>query len=129
MPGINTGVLSNAYPLTAEQISELERRVLENQETFAFLNEDSELCFAIPHGVDGIQDLAWNSVYELTNQDNILIKKEYKKASLKSYYLEDTFTKEHHLDAWQPKGLRCLTYDNLTILDSNGLILTIKETK
>lgn len=129
MPGINTGILTNAYPLTAEQILELERRVLENRETFAFLDENSKLCFAIPQGVDGIKELAWNHAYELTTENDVLIKKAYKKDSLKSYHLEDTFTKEHLLDTWQPKGIRCLTYDNVMILDSNGLILTIKETK
>lgn len=129
MPGINTGVLSNAYPLTAEQISELERRVLENQEAFAFLNENSELCFAIPQGVDGIKDLAWNSVYELANQDNILIKKEYKKVSLKSYYLANTFTKEHLLDIWQSNNsifVKLLSSDNFILTDSSGLLLTVK---
>lgn len=129
MPGIKTGILTNAYPLSADRIKELEHRVLEDKQSFAYLDQNSKLCFALPYGVNGISGLAWNHAYELTTENNMLIKRAYKKDSLESYYLEDTFTKEHLLDAWQPKGIRCLTYDNLTILDSNGLILAIKETK
>ena len=48
MAGINTGILTNAYPLSTERIKELEREVLENNKTFAYLDEDSSLCFAMP---------------------------------------------------------------------------------
>lgn len=128
MPGITTGILTKAYPLSTDRIKELEQQVLEDKQSFAYLDQNSDLCFALPCEVYAIKDLAWDHAYELTTENNKLIKKAYKKDSLKSYHLEDTFTKEHQLDAWQPKGLRLLTYDNLMILDSNGLILTIKET-
>ena len=41
MPGINSGILSNAYPLTAEQIKELEKRAIETNEIFVYLNDNS----------------------------------------------------------------------------------------
>lgn len=50
MTRINTGILTNAHPLSTERIKELEQQVLENQEAFVYLDENSKLCFSMPLG-------------------------------------------------------------------------------
>lgn len=85
MSGINTGILTNAYPLTAEQIRELERQVLEEQQSFAYLNENSELCFVLPWGINIIKDLAWNKAYEINAEENLVTKATYSKTGLDTY--------------------------------------------
>jgi hypothetical protein len=81
MQGINTGILTNAHPLSAEQIKALERRVAEEHEAFAYLDENSQLCFALPYGVNGIKDLAWHNAYEVTAKNNTLTKKVFSKTN------------------------------------------------
>lgn len=88
MKGINTGVLSNAFPLTPERIKELDRQVLELRHCYVFLNENAELCFALPSSVDFIKDLAWNKAYELFKDNEVVIKKVYVKTGLKTYALD-----------------------------------------
>lgn len=56
MSGINSGILQNVSPLSTEAIKELERKVLETGEAYAYLDQNSKLCFAMPHGVDGIKN-------------------------------------------------------------------------
>lgn len=48
MAGINTGILQNATPLSTAEIAELEKKVLENNEAYVYLDENSKLCFALP---------------------------------------------------------------------------------
>lgn len=94
MSGINTGILTNAYPLSAEQIKELEKQVLEKHETIAYLNESRELCFAMPFDADDIKELAWHNVYEVCSlSDGSIFKQEYKKAGLASFYAGLAFHK------------------------------------
>jgi hypothetical protein len=99
--GINTGILTNAYPLSTEQIKELEKRALEEQKAFAYLDENSQLCFALPGGVDSIKDLAWNNVYELHSEEGTFTKKVYIKTGLDTYTHTVTLTKESIDDTWQ----------------------------
>lgn len=132
MAGINTGILTNAYPLSADRIKELERQVLENNKTFAYLDEDSSLCFALPWGVDGIKELAWNNAYELSASDGILIKKTYKKNGLRSFYLDKTMSKQHIDDPWildSSFSTHILSSDGYILKDLNGLYLIVKENK
>jgi hypothetical protein len=100
MSGINTGILQNAYPLSSERIKELEKQVLENHEAFVYLDENSELCFSMPCGVDGIKDLAWNNAYELSIENGTITKKAYKKVGLKQCFLDRIFHKQAINDAW-----------------------------
>ncbi len=105
MSGINSGILSNASPLSAEAIKELERKVLETGEAYAYLDQDSKLCFAMPNGVGGIQELAWNSAYELSSESGTLTKKAYKKTGLKTFTLDKTYTKTQVEGAWILTGV------------------------
>lgn len=100
MSGINSGILKNASPLSAEAIKELERKVLETGEAYAYLDQNSKLCFAMPHGVDGIKKLAWNNAYELSSENGTLTKKAYKKTGLKTFTLDKTFTKSSIDEPW-----------------------------
>ena len=100
MSGINTGILVNAKPLSTERIKELEKQVLEKQETFAYLDENSELCFATSTGVEGIKDLAWQNAYELSNNEGIFTKKVYAKTGLKTFEYKTTLTKSSIDDLW-----------------------------
>lgn len=100
MPGINTGILHKAEPLSTERIKELEKQVLENQESFAYLDENSELCFALPFEPDVIKDLAWNNAYELSAEENSFTKKAYKKTGLKTFSLNKVLSKQNINDSW-----------------------------
>lgn len=100
MAGINTGILHNAEPLSMDAIKELEKRVLEDNKAYAYLDHTGELCFAMQRGVDGIKDLAWNNAYELSNAGGALKKNAYKKTGHKTYVLDKTFTKADINAAW-----------------------------
>jgi hypothetical protein len=100
LPGINSGILTNAYPLTAEQIKSLERRVLETGIAIVYLNENKELCFAMPAGVEGIKDLAWNHAYELKTENNLITKSVYEKTSLDTIALTNVLQKQSINDSW-----------------------------
>ena len=100
MTGINTGILTNAHPLTAEQIKALEKKVLETGDAFAYLDENGRLCFAVPHGIDGLRELAWHQAHELVTNDGVHAKKVYKKHAHKEYSLHEIFQKEHIDAAW-----------------------------
>lgn len=100
MPGINSGILTNAYPLTTEQIRSLEQRVLETGIAIAYLNEKKELCFAMPAGVESIKDLAWSHAYELKTENNLITKSVYAKTSLDTVTLTDILQKQSINDSW-----------------------------
>lgn len=110
LPGINSGILTNASPLTAEQIKSLEKRVLETGITIVYLNENKELCFAMPVGAECIKDLAWNYAYELKTEDNLITKSIYKKTSLDTIVLIDVLQKQSINDSWT-------SVDALSLLD------------
>lgn len=100
MPGVTTGILCNALPLSAEHVKSIEKDVLENQETFAYIDENSELCFSLPSEPDVIKDLAWNNAYELCNVEGILTKHAYRKTGLETFTLDKTFIKNRVEDSW-----------------------------
>lgn len=104
LPGINSGILTNAYPLTAEQIKSLEQRVLETGSTIAYLNENKELCFAMPVSAESIKDLAWNHAYELKTENNLITKNVYEKTSLDTIALADVLQKQSINDLWTSVG-------------------------
>lgn len=113
MPGINSGILTNAYPLTAEQIKNLEQRVLETGSAIAYLNENKELCFAMPAGVGSIKDLAWNHAYELKTENNLITKSVYAKTSLDTIALTDVLQKQSVNDPWTSIGTASLLDEGL----------------
>lgn len=90
MTGINYGILSNAIPLSAEAIKELERRSVEENQIFVYLNTEGRLCFSTPHGVDGLKELAWHKAYELSKENDTITRKIYVKTGLKTFELADT---------------------------------------
>ena len=101
MNGINTGLLKNAFPISDEQVAELEVRVLQNHEAFAYLDKNSQLCFLLPKGAEVVDTLAWQNAYELkTESDGRLIKAVYKKTGLTSFALSSTFKKDNLTDSW-----------------------------
>lgn len=122
--GINTGILTNAYPLSTEQIKELEKLALEEQKAFAYLDENSQLCFALPGGVDGIKDLAWNNVYELHSEEGTFTKKVYIKTGLDTYTHTATLTKLSIDDAWQGDN----SSDQPVVMKAAGLYETGTDT-
>ena len=77
--GINAGILQKAVPLSAKRIQELEKQVIEERTAFAYLNEDCEICFSMPHGIYDFKDLAWHNAYELAAEADRIVKKVYKK--------------------------------------------------
>lgn len=114
MSGINTGILTNAYPLSTAQINELESQVLNGGgRSFAYLDENSKLCFALPHGVAAIKDLAWDNAYELTNTEGTLIKKAYKKTGLDTFFLDKTFTKTDLNASWAVISANVFEFDGV----------------
>ena len=131
MPGINAGILTNAYPLTTEQINALEKRVFETNEAFAYLDEHSKLCFTLPFGPDIIKELAWETAYELTvNSDGSLSKKVYKKLGLKAFYLKETLQKPSYDSAWVISSIESANFelaDGCMLLTNDNLIFEIKE--
>jgi hypothetical protein len=104
MSKISTGILYNAEPLSTESIKNLEKKVLEDRKAFVYLNENGELCFAIPSVPESIKDLAWQNAYEMYQDEGLLIRKVYKKTGLKSYELKETLQKESLDDFWSEAG-------------------------
>ena len=100
MPGVTTGILCNALPLSAEHVKSVEKEVLEKQETFAYIDENSELCFSLPSNPDVIKDIAWNNAYELYNVEGTLTKNAYRKTGLETFTLDKTFIKNSVEDSW-----------------------------
>jgi hypothetical protein len=127
MPGINSGILTNAHPLTTEQIKELEKKASEMQEIFAYLNERGELCFTGPFGPEIIKELAWHKAYELTADDTTLIKHAYEKTGLKDFSRVESYKKQSYEDDyWVAETNFCLA-DGCAYITSNNLIFCTKE--
>ena len=129
MSGVNTGILINAYPLTAEQIAEVEAKVFTANSTYAFLSDKRELCFAFPWGVDNVKELAWHQAWELSIEDSLYVKRIYKKKSQREYYLWKTLYKNSLDEPWpdDPEMTQLdpaeitLDGDILNIFDASGL--------
>lgn len=104
MRTVNTGILHNATPLTAEQIKSLEKQVLEDKKSFAYLNENSELCFMLPSEVSVIKELACNVASELDSANGKIVRKQYKKTGLKTFDLDATYEKTSIDGNWNQVG-------------------------
>lgn len=107
MSRIHSGILHNASPLSVEAINELERKVLETGEAYAYLDQEGKLCFAMPHGVDVIKKLAWNNAYTINNpiKDGPCIRQAYKKTGLDSSIADKLFTKPSITADWSEYDL------------------------
>lgn len=127
MAGINSGILHNAHPLSAEQIKELEKRTLENNEAIAYLDENSELSFALPFAPEVIKDLAWNNAYELTAKNNTLAKKVFKKTDLDSFEKIVTLQKQAESADWDVVVLdgSVTNLQNMTFIGQQSIRLVI----
>jgi hypothetical protein len=128
MSGINSGVLTNAHPISSDVVKEIEDQVLNSKLAFVYLDENYKLCFALPLDVEDIKDLAWHNAYELTANKNsgILFKKLYKKAGLDSYDFESMWQKAHIEDEWtcvEPVTFKLS--DGAEFLTSDGLIFNV----
>ena len=104
MSGINTGILTNVFPLTAEQIKAVENRVLEVEEAVVFLDENKEVCYAMPFNPELVKELAWHTAYKLVNENGLLIKRVYRKDSLNTFFLKETLQKNSYNDSWSSIG-------------------------
>ena len=131
MTGVNTGLLTNVYPLSVEQIKDLENKVINNKQAFVYLNEKSELCFAGPAGIaELIKELAWNRANELVTEEGTFIKKIYKKQSLNTFFLEKTLSKPSLEDSWTDTLVTGYTFklvDGNTFITKDNLIFEVKE--
>ena len=129
MSSVNTGILINAYPLTAQQIADIEAQVFTANGTYAFLSDKRELCFAFPWGVDSVKELAWHQAWELTIEDSLYVKRIYKKKSQREYYLWKTLYKNSLDEPWPDDSdlpqldpaVISLDGDLLSIFDASGL--------
>lgn len=115
MSGINTGILTNAFPLTAEQVKAIENKVLNTKEAVVFLDENKEVCYVMPFYPELIKELAWQNAYELIVENGILTKKVYKKRSLKTFSLKEILQKRSYEDSWE------LLYSTISLLDESLL--------
>lgn len=85
MARINTGILSNASPLTSEQIKKLEQRALETESVFVYLNENGDICFTGKLDPKLVKDLAWHNVHQLVKLDSTVAKKTFTRTGLTTY--------------------------------------------
>lgn len=107
MQGINTGILSNAKPLSALEADQVQLACIENKEIVAYVDEHGNVCFAGPTSygvpyVEQIKDLAWSEAYEVhklhdigtgnSNPDYYYdLKRAYKKRGKNDYELTGLF--------------------------------------
>jgi hypothetical protein len=106
MPGINSGVLHNAHPLSTERIKGIEKSILENGGACVYLNENAELCFSVSNSMEGLKDLAWDNGYELSAGEGVLTKKQYKKTGLNTFKLDKILEKTGVDEEWaEPERL------------------------
>lgn len=100
-PSINTGILTNANSLLPTQIKAIENDVLETNTCVAYLDEEEKLCFATAaDSVEGIKHYAWNTAYEIAQEEDAFVKRAYKKDGLWSYYLYKQLHKKSIDDEW-----------------------------
>lgn len=115
--GINSGLLGNATPLTAEQILEVEQRALDTGKVIAYLNEKEELCFATPHSADSIKKLAWNNCSSFTKDGTLSMRRDYKRSGLETFEAKDFLIKNQYSTDWTS-----MTPEPLHINSINGLV-------
>jgi hypothetical protein len=139
--GINTGILTNAEPLSTEQIQQLDAMVVENDIAVVYLDEEGQLCFAMPRGehIHGIKDLAWNNAYWLSDKYGILTKKLYKKTGLNTYLFDKTLSKADPWPDWLDgegyptpglyrDGKFICSYDSIDIFGAPGDVVLPSDT-
>ena len=100
MAGINSGMLNDAYPLSADEIKRIEDAVLNTQETFAYLDEEGKLNFALGFAPALIRDLAWHNANELFEENGLFIKKVYEKTGVDTFTLSKTLQKTDIDGSW-----------------------------
>ena len=128
MAGINIGILTNTLPVSAERIEEMEKQVIEEQKSFAYLDENKKLCFILPCDTDIIKELAWHNVHEISRASDTLIKKIYKKQGLKSYVLEEILYKQAIQDPWSAyMSVKFILADDGAFITSDGLIFKTRK--
>ena len=116
MAGINSGLLTNATPLTTSQEAELEARAIADGQAYAYLNADKQICFILHESPEVIRKIAWHNTYELSaDNNNTLTKKVYKKHGLSEFYLTDVLLKPSSEDAWLPQE-----YQRVDYLENSG---------
>lgn len=107
MSRINTGIFSNATPLSAPEADQVQLACIENKEIVAYVDENGNVCFAGPTSYDvpyieQIKDLAWSEAYEVhklhdigtgnSNPDYYYdLKRAYKKLGKNDYKLTGLF--------------------------------------
>jgi hypothetical protein len=129
MAKINTGILANASPLNATQEKSLEKRALEENNVFAYLNKSGELCFTGYIDPELVKDLAWHNVYKLESLGEILRKTVYKKQTQKTFCLAEVLQKQSYEEPWMLASSQAnFTFANGDIFVlSDGLIFKTKE--
>lgn len=97
---INTGIIHKGAPLSSEQITQVERSVLEQMASIAYINENEELCFALPVDVNSIKSFAWSTANQLTVEEGVFTKKVYTRTGIDTFDHTLTLTKASIDDAW-----------------------------
>ena len=73
---------------------------LETEEAVVFLDENKEVCYAMPFEPELIKELAWHNAYKLINENGLLIKRIYRKTSLDTFFLKEILQKSSYNDSW-----------------------------
>lgn len=100
MSGINSGILQNASPLTAEQIKLIEQQAIEMNTTMVYLNEKGETCFTTPGSADSIKKLAWHNCSSLERAATATFRRDFKKTGLGTFKTTDFCCKSDDADSW-----------------------------
>lgn len=102
MNGINAGILTNASPLTEEQIESLEQQILNTGGCVAYLDQDNNICFMSNTSPDSIKDLAWHKAYQLTSDESLNKhnKNIYQHVGIDSMILTHTYQRSSTESTW-----------------------------
>lgn len=111
MSSFNGGILTNASPLTAEQIAALEQELLNTGGCYAYLDQNNNICFMSSTSPDNIKDLAWHNASELNTEAEIFYKKQYIKTGMSSFYLNQVLQKQAIDESWSAPELTASLLD------------------
>lgn len=100
MPRINSGILHNASPLTAEQIKLIEQQAVEMNTPIVYLDENGKTCFTTNAGADAIKKLAWHNCSSIERADNATLRRDFKKTGLEAFKTTDFRYKYDDSDSW-----------------------------
>lgn len=100
MAGINSGLLTNATPLSALQEAELEMRAIAEGNAYAYLNADNQICFILHKDPELIKKLAWHNAYQFATEGNTITKTVWQKTGLDSFRYVETQYKVSGSDYW-----------------------------